>query len=146
MLRGYLKPTGFALALALAAPHATAQTEQNDPTDHSDTIDEIVVMARTGSRISRQSDSPSPLTIHEGADLTDAGLKDIRDMVGVLSINAGAENNSDNLDRRTTRLARPTSICADSASPPHWCSSTAGGRCFPRHRPTTVSVSWTWRR
>ncbi|MXW19329.1 MAG: TonB-dependent receptor [Gammaproteobacteria bacterium] len=102
MLRGYLKPTGFALALALAAPHATAQTEQNDPTDQSDTIDEIVVMARTGSRISRQSDSPSPLTIHEGADLTDAGLKDIRDMVGVLSINAGAENNSDNLDQNYT--------------------------------------------
>ena len=102
MLRGYLKPTGFALALALAATHATAQTEQNNPTDQSDTIDEIVVMARTGSRISRQSDSPSPLTIHEGADLTDAGLKDIRDMVGVLSINAGAENNSDNLDQNYT--------------------------------------------
>ena len=54
MLRGYLTPTGFApglalvLATALTAPHAAAQTEQ---TDRNDTIDEIVVTARTGSRI-----------------------------------------------------------------------------------------------
>ena len=93
-------PTGFALALvlatALAAPNAAAQS------DREDTIDEIVVTARTGSRIRRQSDSPSPLTVHEGPDLTDAGLKDIRDMVGVLSINAGAENNSDNLTQNYT--------------------------------------------
>ena len=106
MLRGYVKPTGLALALvltmALAAPDATAQTTQTDPIGDSDTIEEIVVMARTGSRIHRQSDSPSPLTIHEGPDLTDAGLKDIRDVVGVLSINAGAENNADNLTQNWT--------------------------------------------
>ena len=106
MLRGYLKLTGFALALvlatALAAPLGAAQTAQTDPTDPADTIDEIVVTARTGSRIRRQSDSPSPLTVHEGPELTDAGLKDIRDMVGVLSINAGAENNSDNLTQNYT--------------------------------------------
>ena len=106
MLRGYIKPTGLALALvlatALAAPHAAAQTDQSEQTDQADTIEEIVVMARTGSRISRQSDSPSPLTIHEGPDLTDAGLKDIRDVVGVLSINAGSENNADNLTQNWT--------------------------------------------
>ena len=106
MLRGYVKPTGLALALvltmALAAPDATAQTTQTDPIGESDTIEEIVVTARTGSRIRRQGDSPSPLTIHEGPDLTDAGLKDIRDVVGVLSINAGAENNADNLTQNWT--------------------------------------------
>ena len=100
MLRGDLTPTGFALALALAcalaAPNGAAQS------DPEDTIDEIVVTARTGSRIRRQSDSPSPLTVHEGAELTDAGLKDIRDVVGVLSINAGSENNSDNLTQNYT--------------------------------------------
>lgn len=103
MLRGKVTPTGCALVLmlatALAAPHGAAQSDQSDQTD---TIEEIVVLARTGSRISRQSDSPSPLTIHEGPDLTDAGLKDIRDMVGVLSINAGSENNSDNLTQNYT--------------------------------------------
>ena len=103
MLRGYVTPTSCTLALvlstALAAPNATAQTTQ---TDQADAIDEIVVTARTGSRISRQSDSPSPLTVHEVPDLTDAGLKDIRDLVGVLSINAGAENNSDNLTQNYT--------------------------------------------
>ena len=100
MLRGKVTPTGFALVLALActlaAPNGAAQS------DTQNTIDEIVVTARTGSRIRRQSDSPSPLTIHEGPELTDAGLKDIRDMVGVLSINAGAENNSDNLTQNYT--------------------------------------------
>ena len=98
MLRGEVRPTGFALALAcaLAASNGAAQS------DREDTIDEIVVTARTGSRIRRQSDSPSPLTIHEGPELTDAGLKDIRDVVGVLSINAGAENNSDNLTQNYT--------------------------------------------
>ena len=86
----------LALASALAAPDAAAQGDQDE------TIDEIVVTARTGSRISRQSDSPSPLSSYEGQDLVDAGLKDIRDMVGVLSINAGAENNSDNLTQNYT--------------------------------------------
>ncbi len=32
----------------------------------------------------------------------DAGLKDLRDLVGVLSINAGSENNSDNLTQNFT--------------------------------------------
>ena len=105
MLRGKVTPTGLALALALAcalaAPNGAAQTDAAQ-SDAADTIDEIVVTARTGSRIRRQSDSPSPLTIHEGPELTDAGLKDIRDVVGVLSINAGAENNSDNLTQNYT--------------------------------------------
>ena len=98
MLRGKVTPAGCALALAtaLAASNGTAQSDQ------ADTLEEIVVTARTGSRISRQSDSPSPLSSYEGGDLVDAGLKDIRDMVGVLSINAGAENNSDNLTQNYT--------------------------------------------
>ena len=84
------------LAAALAAPNGAAQVDQTDA------IEEIVVTARTGSRISRQSDSPSPLSSYEGRDLVDAGLRDIRDMVGVLSINAGSENNSDNLAQNYT--------------------------------------------
>ena len=103
MLRGKVTPTGFALALMLATALAASNTAaQSNQSEQADTIDEIVVTARTGSRISRQSDSPSPLTIHEGPELTDAGLKDIRDMVGVLSINAGAENNADNLTQNWT--------------------------------------------
>ena len=71
--------------------------------DQSGTIEEVVVTApKTGSRIARQADSPSPLSSYEGDDLLDAGLKDIRDLVGVLSINAGAENNSDNLTQNFT--------------------------------------------
>ena len=62
----------------------------------------MVTAPKTGSRIARQVDSPSPLSSYEGDDLLDAGLKDIRDLVGVLSINAGAENNSDNLTQNFT--------------------------------------------
>ena len=97
--------SALVLATALAAPDGAAQSGQADQLDQAnqeEALEEIVVRARTGSRISRQSDSPSPLTIHEGPDLTDAGLKDIRDMVGVLSINAGAENNADNLTQNWT--------------------------------------------
>ena len=65
-------------------------------------IEEVVVTAITGSRIVRQGDSPSPLSIYDSQTLLDSGLKDIRDLVGVLSINAGAENNSDNLTQNYT--------------------------------------------
>ena len=68
----------------------------------TDTVEEVIVTAKTGSRIDRQGDSPSPLSNYDTADLRDAGLKDIRGLVGVLVINAGAENNSDNLTQNYT--------------------------------------------
>ena len=58
--------------------------------------------ATTGSRIGRQGDSPSPLSNYDGGTLRDAGLRDLRDLVGMLAINAGAENNSDNLTQNFT--------------------------------------------
>ena len=83
----------LAAALTIAAADGAAQTN---------TIEEVVVTAATGSRIVRQGDSPSPLSSYDGQTLLDSGLKDIRDLVGVLSINAGAENNSDNLTQNYT--------------------------------------------
>ncbi len=83
----------LATALTFAAANGAAQTN---------TIEEVVVTAATGSRIVRQGDSPSPLSSYDGQTLLDSGLKDIRDLVGVLSINAGAENNSDNLTQNYT--------------------------------------------
>ena len=83
----------LAAALTIAATHGAAQTNM---------IEEVVVTAATGSRIVRQGDSPSPLSSYDGQTLLDSGLKDIRDLVGVLSINAGAENNSDNLTQNYT--------------------------------------------
>ena len=65
-------------------------------------IEEVVVVARTGSRIKRQADSPSPLTEFSAEDLRARASKDLRDLVGVLSVNAGAENNSDNLTQNFT--------------------------------------------
>ena len=83
----------FVLAIGLFATGGVAQTGP---------VEEIVVTAKTGSRIGRQGDSPSPLSNYDAAVLLDAGLKDIRDLVGVLAINAGAENNSDNLTQNYT--------------------------------------------
>ena len=68
----------------------------------TDAVEEIVVTAKTGSRIDRQGDSPSPLSSYAADQLLDAGLKDIRDLVGVLAIGAGAENNADNLTQNYT--------------------------------------------
>ena len=87
--------TGLVLALiaALCAQRGVAQTGF---------VEEVVVTARTGTRIGRQGDSPSPLSSYETGELADAGLRDIRDLVGVLAINAGAENNSDNLTQNYT--------------------------------------------
>ena len=82
-----------ALALMLLASTGVAETG---------TVEEIVVTAKTGSRIGRQGDSPSPLANYDAVDLLDAGLRDIRDLVGVLAINAGSENNSDNLTQNYT--------------------------------------------
>ena len=65
-------------------------------------VEEVVATAKTGSRIGRQSDSPSPLSSYDHETMRAAGLKDLRDLVGVLAINAGAENNSDNLTQNFT--------------------------------------------
>ena len=83
----------LAAALAVMAADGKAQTKL---------IEEVVVTASTGSRIVRQGDSPSPLSIYDNQALLDSGLRDIRDLVGVLAINAGAENNSDNLTQNFT--------------------------------------------
>ena len=83
----------LAAALAITMSEGIAQ---------SDAIEEVVVTATTGSRILRQGDSPSPLSNYDGEALRDSGLRDIRDLIGVLAINAGAENNSDNLTQNFT--------------------------------------------
>ncbi|MDE0659095.1 MAG: TonB-dependent receptor [Gammaproteobacteria bacterium] len=86
----------------LATTALCAVTTAWGETSQSGTIEEVIVTAKTGSRIAGQADSPSPLSSYGGEDLHDAGLKDIRDLVGVLSINAGSENNSDNLTQNFT--------------------------------------------
>ena len=85
--------------LALAAAFGVAATVG---IADQGTIEEVVVTAKTGSRIGRQGDSPSPLSNYDGRALREAGLKDLRDLVGVLAINAGAENNADNLTQNFT--------------------------------------------
>ena len=83
----------IATSLAFAANGGIAAQE---------TIEEIVVTAKTGSRIGREGDSPSPLSNYDGRTMREAGLRDLRDLVGVVAINAGAENNSDNLTQNFT--------------------------------------------
>ena len=85
--------------LALAASFGVAAS---DGAAEPGAIEEVVVTAKTGSRIGRQGDSPSPLSNYDGSTLREAGLRDLRDLVGVLAINAGAENNSDNLTQNFT--------------------------------------------
>jgi iron complex outermembrane recepter protein len=66
------------------------------------TDDVIIVTAKTGSRIKRQGDSPSPLQTIGAEDLEKNAVKDVRDLIGILPINNGSENNSDNLTQNFT--------------------------------------------
>ena len=87
---------------ALLALGASVGTTGADDIAGQQALEEVVVTAKTGSRIGRQGDSPSPLSNYEAGTLREAGLRDLRDLVGVLAINAGAENNSDNLTQNFT--------------------------------------------
>ncbi len=93
-------PSAWRAALAIAllcwpAPSASAAAA-------GAAIEEVVVVARTGSRIKRQLDSPSPLAEYDADALRRSAAKDLRDLVGMLPINSGAENNSDNLTQNFT--------------------------------------------
>ena len=90
-----------ALALALLGSQA-AHAADPEETAAQGEIEELVVVATTGSRIKRNIDSPSPLAQFDAAELGDLAAKDIRDLVGILPINSGAENNSDNLTQNYT--------------------------------------------
>ena len=108
-LRLVLRLWAFALLLVGAgqagAADASEQAEGGAPEGEipEGEIEEIVVVAaRTGSRIKRQEVSATPLAEYGAQDLRRLAAKDIRDLVGVLPINNGAENNSDNLTQNFT--------------------------------------------
>ena len=90
-----------AVAVGLSAPTLLA-AQAEAPQAAEGAIEEVVVVARTGSRIKRQLDSPSPLAEYDADDLRCQAAKDLRDLVGILPINNGAENNSDNLTQNFT--------------------------------------------
>ena len=90
------------LSAALVAAAGPAGAEDQGVRDAEAHIEEVVVVARTGSRIKRQAASPSPLAEVGADDLRAKATKDLRDLVDVLSINNGAENNSDNLTQNFT--------------------------------------------
>ena len=106
--------TGFALiwVTAMCAPYSAAQTG---------VVEEVVVTAKTGSRIGRQGDSPSPLSSYGAQDLADAGLRDIRDLVGVLAINAGRREQFRQPHPELDGRHGQRQSCAGSASPRRWC-------------------------
>ena len=91
-----------ACAFAAAETLFAAELGTAAESDRAAAIEEVVVVARTGSRIRRQADSPSPLTQFDADSLRAQGVKDIRDLVGLLPVNNGAENNSDNLTQNFT--------------------------------------------
>lgn len=86
-----------AVATALSTASAVAQDNSADSFE-----DEIIVTATTGSRIKRQSDLPSPIARFDASDLSANAVKDVRDLIGILPINSGSENNSDNLGQNFT--------------------------------------------
>ena len=67
-----------------------------------DSIEEVVVVAKTGSRIARQADYATPLAEYDARALDNFAANDIRDLIGLLATDNGAENNSDNLTQNFT--------------------------------------------
>ena len=97
------KPLSAILYVLTAAMAGTEVQAQDSPAQAAGgEVEEVVVVARTGSRIKRQADSPSPITEYGAEALRDHAAKDLRDLVGILPISNGAENNSDNLTQNFT--------------------------------------------
>ncbi|MXY53898.1 MAG: TonB-dependent receptor [Gammaproteobacteria bacterium] len=86
------------LLAALALPPTAAFAAPAEP----GVVEEIIVIARTGSRIARQADHPSPIAKYDAETLRDLAARDLRDLVGTLTTSNGAENNSDNLTQNFT--------------------------------------------
>ena len=86
-----------ALMTAMTATSVAAQ----DSTDNA-YEDVVIATATTGSRIKRQENYSSPLARINADDISSTGAKDIRDIIGNLPINAGSENNADNLTQNFT--------------------------------------------
>ena len=93
--------TSSALTLLLALS-AGVNTASGQSADESVTeLEEVVIL---GSRIKRKSQSttPTPLSSFGSEELKNIGAKDARDLIQTLTINAGSQNNSDNLSQNFT--------------------------------------------
>ncbi len=79
----------------------TASMAVNADEEAKDKVEKIVI---TGSRIKRsiQAEKSTPISSFDQSDLNDIGANDVRDLIEVLPINAGSQNNSDNLSQNFT--------------------------------------------
>lgn len=86
-----------ALALALAVPAVLAE-EVPEPSEEPEQV------TVTGSRIKRtqQQDVATPLTSYDLEELQSLGVSDARDLMQLLTSNAGAQNNADSLSQNYT--------------------------------------------
>ncbi len=92
------------LSSLLAFGAGNGVTNAQSETDErvvDDVPEEVVVL---GSRIKRksQASTSTPLSSFGAQDLQNIGAKDSRDLIQTLTINAGSENNSDNLSQNFT--------------------------------------------
>ena len=85
------------LALALAASAVLAE----DAPEPSEELEQVTV---TGSRIKRtqQQDVATPLSSYDLEELQNLGVSDPRDLMQLLTSNAGAQNNADSLSQNYT--------------------------------------------
>lgn len=102
ILRGKTKTlvNTAALAAMMTAMTTAPVAAQENPANTYE--DEITVTETTSSRIKRQENYASPLIRFDADDISNTGAKDVRDLIGNLPINAGAENNADNLTQNFT--------------------------------------------
>ena len=89
------------LKATMLSPLAVATMVASGFIQADTTLEEVVV---TGSNIKRvsQANTSTPLASFDQNSLQDNGVKDLRDLIELLPINSGAQNNSDNLTQNFT--------------------------------------------
>lgn len=99
--KGSAKAISASLAIAIALVNAQHTNAQDNSPSADANIEEVTV---TGSRIRRkqQEDFATPLSSYSNEDFAKNGANDIRDLVELLPINSGAQNNADNLTQNFT--------------------------------------------
>ena len=87
--------------VALALILATSGVLAEEAPESSEELEQVTV---TGSRIKRtqQQDVATPLTSYDLEELRNLGVSDARDLMQLLTSNAGAQNNADSLSQNYT--------------------------------------------
>ncbi len=100
-MKGSFTKSAIAWSVATAALTTSNALHSQESARQTQAVEEVVV---TGTYIKRKSqlDTSTPLRTYGQDEFSAAGIKDARDLIQSLTINAGSQNNADNLTQNFT--------------------------------------------